>query len=171
MQSGLEIAYLQEIELQCSLIARAASRLDRESEAADRDEIEIWTLVQTILASAANLASVLWGSHPDERRWLRRSLHLDESSSLEVCPRVIAATPFSSRIEEWDATRVDNGFVGFRGRQIGDPDDPPSSHEWFQRFDATTGVLDLWGHRLDLAAIVREVHRIQPLARASGQAG
>ena len=33
MQSGLQKAYLREIELQCSLIARAASRLDRESEA------------------------------------------------------------------------------------------------------------------------------------------
>ena len=162
MQSGREIAYLREIDLQCSLIARAASRLDRESEAALRDEVEIWLLVQVILTSAASLAAMLW-SDGDERRWLRRALDIDDSSPLREQRSQLR--PFAARVEEWEATRIEKGFVGFEGRRLGDPDDAHDGVECFQRFDATTGIVSLWDREIDLSHVVREVHRMRPPAR------
>jgi hypothetical protein len=169
MQSGLQNAYLREIGLQCSLVARAASRLDRESEASERDEVEIWTLVQTILVSAGLIATLLWGERCSERGWLRAQLDVDQASPLKQRLRDAASERFDERAEEWEATRADRGFVVFDGRQIGDPDDPVERVEWFQRYDAATGVVSFWSHSVDLGQIVREVHRMRPFARAVGQ--
>jgi hypothetical protein len=169
MQSGLQNAYLREIELQCSLIARAASRLDRESEASERDQTEIWMLVQTILTSAGAIAALLWGERCSERSWLRAQLDIEPSSPLERRLHHAGAERFDERAEEWESARADRGFVVFEGRQIGDPDDPEDKVEWFQRYDAATGVVSFWSHSVDLAEIVREVHRMRPFARSIGQ--
>jgi hypothetical protein len=169
MQSGLQNAYLREIDLQCSLIARAASRLDRESEAAERDEVEIWTLVQTILTSAGLIAALLWGERCSERGWLRAQLDVDQASPLKERLQHAGAERFDERAEEWETTRADRGFVVFEGRQIGDPDDPEEKVEWFQRYDAVTGVVSFWHHSVDLGQIVREVHRMRPFARSVGR--
>jgi hypothetical protein len=169
MQSGLQNAYLREIDLQCSLIARAASRLDRESEASERDEIEIWMLVQTILTSGGVIAALLWGESCSERGWLRAQLDIDHSSPLRERLLKVGGERFDERVEEWEATRADRGFVVFAGRKVGDPDDPGDRSEWFQRYDAATGIVSFWNHTVDLAQIVREVHRMRPLASPVGQ--
>jgi hypothetical protein len=170
MLDGRRIAYLAEIDLQCSLIARAAARLDRESEAAERDELEIWTLVQTILTSSANLSLVLWGESPREREQrhsLRRFLEVGESSPLAGRQRELASERFDARVEEWEATR-DRSFVTFVGRVISESanlEAASQGREWFEHFDPLTGVVRFWGHRVELGPILKEVHRIQPLAK------
>jgi hypothetical protein len=170
MLDGRRIAYLAEIDLQCSLIARAAARLDRDSQAAQRDELEIWTLVQTILTSSANLSLMLWGDTPREREQrssLRRFLEVSESSPLAPRHGELAAERFDGRVEEWEATR-DQSFVTFVGRvmcESADLEAVSQGREWFQHFDPLTGVVSFWEHRVELGPILKEVHRIQPLAK------
>ena len=170
MLDGRRIAYLAEIDLQCSLIARAAARLDRESQSAERDELEIWTLVQTILTSSANLSLLLWGESPREREQrhsLRRFLEVDEASPLAGRRRELASERFDVRVEEWESTR-DRSFVTFVGRVVSESADlevASQGREWFEHFDPLTGVVSFWGHRVELGPILREVHRIHPLAK------
>jgi hypothetical protein len=127
-----------------------------------------WASVQNCLTAVANISKACWGEdlkYRKARKPLRKSLGIKKDSPLRPMAMRNNFENFDEQIDEWFATSTNRIHVD---RIIG-----PASLiggvdriDMFRVFDPTTAEVVLWGERYRLKALMDEVTKLYPLARA-----
>jgi hypothetical protein len=162
--------FQSELQTQCEFVLLAGNDLDAllnmPFHAAEGDHTtRIWSVLQTILVSAANISKLLWGSKADDeasRKPLRDSIKIGTMSPLRSKRVRNAFEHFDEFIDKMPA----NIYVG---RNIGDPNsirignEPPETR--FGQFDPSAGEVTFWNRSISLLDLINEAARILPLIR------
>jgi hypothetical protein len=171
MDPRLLFFFQAEVELQCKAVLVAASEIDKAlgdlnnswppSEPVSESD-RVWIAVQNLLAAAANVSKLLWGSGGKaalRRTDLRNSIGVSDSSPLRDKNLRNDFEHFDERLELWHANAGRNfvaRIIGGTGSIIagGDPD----AH--FQRLDPATGEVAFLAHKGSLVEMVSEANAI-----------
>ncbi|HLB22026.1 MAG TPA: hypothetical protein VK605_07925 [Solirubrobacteraceae bacterium] len=127
-----------------------------------------WFALQNLLVAAANLSKLLWGSSGKrevERKALRDSVGVDNTSALKSLDIRNDFEHFDERIEDWYVRQGKSGYVG---RNIGGGIHIENEGEGrrFGEYDPSTGMVIFWTNSAHLPAVIGEVRRIIPLVEA-----
>jgi hypothetical protein len=127
-----------------------------------------WASVQNCLTAVANIAKASWGEdlqYRKERKPLRKSLGIKKDSPLRPLSMRNNFENFDEHIDEWFATSKNRIHVD---RIIGPASliGGVSRIDMFRVFDPTTTEVVFWGERYRMNAIMDEVRRLYPVARA-----
>jgi hypothetical protein len=125
-----------------------------------------WSSIQNFLTATANIAKALWGaggSRAAAREPLRLSLGVADDSAL-------ASTRLRNHFEHYDE-RLDQWFERSAGRNYVDfvigPENViagADATDIFRWFDPDVGDVIFWGERYSIAALVRAVRQLLPIA-------
>ena len=134
----------------------------------ERKQDAFWAHVQSCLTGAANISKALWGQGDKfaaERKPLRDSLSVGDDNPLKPTAMRNNFEHFDERLDDWYAKSANHNYLDY---MIGPPNAVAGLAEgdMFRVFDDTTGDVVFWGKRYSLPAIVREVRRLYPVARA-----
>ena len=165
--------FVSEIRLQCVFILTARGRLERALKAPSAGGFEeIWLQLQIILAAAANISKILWGSgsardaarREAERKPLRDRLGVADDSPLRDPDLRNDFEHFDERLERWLETNPDGNFIGRNVMPVRALDALPraagSSHHRFHHYDPETGEVTFWTHTVSIPAVVTEAERL-----------
>jgi hypothetical protein len=157
-----------ELMYQCKFVRAGARQV---SNAGGRDSDEIWLGLQTMLVSSSNASKLLWGAGRTgedakriraERKPLRESVDVSESSPLNNRDVRNSFEHFDERIDRWYATRTIHQFFS---RSI-------ISSDWLDRFagatpenlfgnyDPSTAVVTFLDRSIELMPVLAETERV-----------
>jgi hypothetical protein len=127
-----------------------------------------WASVQSCLTAVANISKACWGQdgqHRKQRKPLRQSLGIKGDSPLKPLSTRNNFEHFDERLEVWFATGAHHRHVD---RVIGPPNviGGVADADMFRVFDTSSAEVVLWGERYPLKALMEEVTRIYPIAKA-----
>jgi hypothetical protein len=174
MEERLLRIFQQQVELQCLALLRATDELHTlmtlhaKIKDPDYGTPPEFCALQNMLNAAANLSKALWGSggkRAEQRKALRDSLGVDDSSPLREVDMRNNFEHFDERIDDWWQTSRDRNYVD---RNIGIALPAVDDIDIFRNFIPQTAQLVFWGQSFDLKAIVDEAKRLYPLAAAGG---
>jgi hypothetical protein len=153
---------------QAEVLAAALERATRDLRAPT-----VWVDLQQAVLAAGNLSKLLWGQEgkrTEERRPLRESIGVDDSSPLRLPRMRNHFEHMDERLEQWWRESERHNFAD---RNIGSRNSVEglSEKEHFRWYDPETGILSFWGDQLDLREIGAEVIRILPGLRESAHRG
>jgi hypothetical protein len=166
-------AFQDEIDTQCKLVLIGAEQLDwalKRVPRFDQDETAyVWYAIQGILVSSANISKCCWGAPfggrparervERERTPLRRYLHVTNKSALR---NRVVRNAFEHIDEPLATLRSGDRYVG---RNIGPPTAfPRGTTKRFAHFNPGTGWVTIWGGRVKLDPLIREVARVYGIA-------
>jgi hypothetical protein len=117
--------------------------------------------IQNFLFAAGNISKALWGEKPDNRKALRDSLSVDDSSPLRAVRMRDHYAHFDERLERWWKTSerrwfVDANFMRRDAIQNG----ALAEKDTMRNFDPETGDLIFWGDDFNVIAMSKEIKRI-----------
>jgi hypothetical protein len=129
-----------------------------------------WASVQNCLTAVANISKACWGEdgkYRKERKPLRKSLGIKKDNPLKPLSKRNHFENFDEHVDQWFAASANRIHVD---RIIGPASliGGVSRIDMFRVFDPTTAEVVLWGQRYRMRAIMDEVRRLYPLARAQG---
>jgi hypothetical protein len=139
----------------------------RAAEIALDDSVRAWHPIQSFLTAIANISKALWGQGGKlaaERRDLRDSLDVDDTSPLQPTSMRNHFDHFDERLDEWWKRSEDHNYVDLRFGDVGSQIHGIPEDEMFRSFDPASGDLVFWGQRYNLPAIIDEIRKIMPLA-------
>jgi hypothetical protein len=159
--------FQRQVALQCRGVLIATGQLNEAL--AQKDTPAVWTAVQSLLTSAANISKACWGQRGKHleapRKLLRDSLQIDDNSPLNQVTMRNKFEHFDEKLDEWWKSSTDHHHLDVSVM-------PPSAiqgiseKDMFRVLDPTTMEVVFWGERFDLQAIVNEVSRLLVLAEA-----
>jgi hypothetical protein len=175
---------LAEIDSQCRLVLVAEEHLAQAEQMPMRPGISrieyFWSAVQGIVLGAGNLRNLLWtgiggrGPKADklrseqiaERADMRKSLGVNESSSLRSAVLRNSLEHFDERITDWYRANPSGSYLtrGLITRR--DQAQFASGAAFFGLYERATGNVIFQEHAANVYEIVAECRRIQPLADA-----
>ena len=97
-----EMVFLREIVLQVKIARRAAERLQTTSDTFDH--VEVWSSIQSILVSAANVSKILWPVKKQNKlrgEKLRQQLKVDKTNILSDRKFRNYFEHYDDEIEDW----------------------------------------------------------------------
>ena len=152
--------FLGEIEYQSQFAAKAAERLVTCDQ---RDPIEIWSAVQSILIASANVSKILWPSREQfapRGAMLRALLDIDDSNALSDRTLRNHFEHYDERIDDWISSTHSSVYVD----QIIGP--PPGFLRQFPQnaqrgYDPSTQTVTFRGESLNLASMLRALDDIR----------
>lgn len=130
------------------------------------DVYRIFFALEGLLNAAANLSKTFWGSGgklPAERKPLRDSIGLSDSSPLQDVDMRNHFQHYDERVDRWWRKSKDHNYVDMN---LGDFYFPTEDIDKFRNYVRATGELWFWGERYDINAIVAEVKAIVPKLEA-----
>ncbi len=138
-----------------------------------------WYAAQNLLAAVANISKALWGqtsTHEKHRKPLRDSLGVIEPSALRVRTMRNHWEHFDERLDEWWRDSPTHYIIDSNiapgpmiGGMIGGPGAASINQlDVFRNFNSATGELTFWGDTFSVPAIVQELQRLYPVAKAEG---
>jgi len=175
MEPGLLEVFQEQLLLQCEYTMYAAADMNA---AIDRQDVKrAFYAIQCLLTAAANASKALWGikdTPPEQRKPLRDSIGVDDSSPLKSVRMRNHYEHFDEKIEAWWTTsrtrsRIDRNIMPRTalGGRLDDGD-------MFRNYDPITKELWFWTERFNVQDLVDEVQRLIPkleaeLAKVRGQ--
>ena len=154
------LAFLMEINRQCSFAKLAVEDFGKERCSKDRPNHRFWYAVQAFLIAAGNVSKLLWPTkkgNAQRGRDLRRLLEVREDSP--IAPR--SFRNYYEHFDEWldrwakDAHSYIDSHIGSR-QMFGNPD--PS--ECFRTFDPEQQTLEFQGYSYDLKIILPAIEEL-----------
>jgi len=141
-----------------------ATDLAEARRASDRNMTALWSALQTILVSAANISKLLWGNkgkREEERRELRDSLEIDDTSCLRSPDLRNDFEHFDDRLRTWFASGQNHVYAG---RNVWDGPIANVPIPEFGTYNQKTGEVVFWKNSANVRDIVAEVARLLPIA-------
>ncbi len=146
--------FQQQVYLQCQFIMQSAQLLS--------DTDQTWFALQSLLNAAGNVSKALWGQggkFSDQRRPLRESIGVDDSSPLKIVGMRNDWEHFDERIDEWWEVSENHNYID---RNIGIGDVGAKPIDTFRNWNPGRQELVFWGKAVNIRAIIEEVERIMP---------
>jgi hypothetical protein len=165
MELMLLRVFQQQILLQCQYLLFAADDLVAAMPANGRaDPDRAFFAIQNFLNAAANISKGFWGqagSRAEERRELRESVGLADSSPLRNVTMRNHFEHFDERLETWWKTSRNHNIIdrNFANRSFVTGSEPV---DWFRNFDPASGDLYFWSQDFNVNEIIREVQLLLP---------
>lgn len=128
----------------------------------------IFFALEGLLNAAANLSKAFWGAKgkkSEERKPLRDSINLFDSSPLQDVNMRNNFQHYDDRVDEWWKKSEHHNC---RDMDLGEKDFPAPIDN-FRIYRRATGELWFWGERYDINAIVAEVNAIMPKLQAEAE--
>lgn len=129
-----------------------------------RDTTRIFYNLQNLLNAAANVSKALWGQGgrlADERKALRESIGVQDTSPLKATAMRNNFEHFDERLDKWWQESKRHNHVDFSvmPKTAVKGIDPI---DWFRVFDPTSTDLYFWSQEFNIKALVSEVENILP---------
>ena len=136
-----------------------------------------WYAAQNLLGAVGNISKALWGVNPTAekaREPLRDSLGVTEDCVLRVRNVRNHWEHLDERLDEWWRDSVTHNYIDRNiapgpviGTMIGGPGAAAINQlDVFRNFNSAAGELTFWGDTFDVPAIVEELQRLYPMAKA-----
>lgn len=153
-----ETVFLSEIVFQIKIAQRAAEKLF--ADISKFDQIEIWTLIQTILVSTANVSKILW---PSENQYLSRGEQLRKLLNVNI-KNPLSKRKFRNHFEHYD-DRIEKWFKDKKSSVYTDNMMNPSMRSFWdglnpnenRGYDQFTKTLTFRGESTNLAEVLQEL--------------
>jgi hypothetical protein len=159
--------FQQQVLQQCKNLLLSANEVNQSL--AKQDVERVFYVLQNLLNAGANISKALWGQGgklADQRKPLRDSIGIDDTSPLREVTMRNNFEHFDERLDKWwkkspRHIHIDNNvgppnMVGVVADQI----------DKFRHFDPQTTIITFWGQEFNLQKIVDEVQRILPTLEA-----
>ena len=162
MNTALLRLFQHHVVLQCEFVLTADKDLH------DPSGRNPWYAIQNLLTAAANISKALWGQQGKfaaERRPLRESLGVGDSSPLRPTTFRNHFDHFDERLADWDRESVSHNYVDLNVGIIPEKDSGFEPGDIFRNYDPGTGTLLFAGGTYSLVEIVEETQAILQRAR------
>lgn len=153
-----ESVFLSEIVLQSKIVFKAHDRLLLASE--NRDQVELWSSIQSILVASGNISKILWPSRnksKDRGLYLRKMLKIEKDHILSNRKFRDHFEHYDERIEKWFLDKPGASYVDLSMNPSMRLSLPQNDHRGYNSVDNT---LVFRGEILDLNKIVIGVQQI-----------
>jgi hypothetical protein len=177
MDAELMEVFRMQVREQCKYVAMAAREinvaLDEINTAAeeinqggnrnawrkyDRGMNRFWYSLQNLVIAAANVSKALWGSGgklTEERRTLRQSMGVGDSSPLQATDLRNDFEHFDSRLDKWHKESASHQYLDHNiGTGVMFDGSSYAEIDCFRNFDGDTGEVRFWGTTFDLSSVV-----------------
>jgi len=166
MELMLLRVFQRQIALQCKFLIFSAQEIERNLR--EHNVENTFYALQNFLNSGANISKALWGqagSHSDERKQLRDSIGVDDTSPLRKVTMRNNFEHFDERLDKWWKESIAHNhidlIIGPKNTIAG-----PAEMDKFRHFDPTTGDMVFWGQEFNLKQILEEVQKVFPKLEA-----
>ncbi|MBO9564225.1 MAG: hypothetical protein J7621_15685 [Niastella sp.] len=152
-----DLVFIGEIVLQAKIAKRAAERLQATNESLDK--LEVWTSIQAILVSAANVSKILWPAKQYRKRGerLRQILQVENNNLLSDRKFRNHFEHYDERIEEWFNKQPNGAYVDLAMNPSFQRNSFTNCHRGYDSFNNT---LIFRGEILDLDEILMALEEI-----------
>jgi hypothetical protein len=159
--------FQSQVALQCQFLLAAANEVNVALK--ERNTERTFYALQNLLNAGANISKALWGAggkFADQRKPLRDSIGIDDSSPLREVTMRNNFEHFDERLDRWWKESKHHNHMDLI---IGPAATTIVGHEEtdkFRHFDPTTCNMVFWGQEFNLQTIVTEVQKILPKLQA-----
>ena len=130
-----------------------------------RDDTRIFYAVQNFLNAANTVSKALWGQNgkfTDERKMLRDSIGVSDTSPLRKILIRNAFEHFDERLDKWWRQSKNHDYIDLSIGRIRTYISGFSDIDMFRLFNPQTGDVTFWGTDFNLNTVIDEVRRILP---------
>ncbi len=162
MEAYLLRIFQEQVRLQCEFAIRAAHGMDDEIRSDSMDIKVVFYHIQNLLNAVANISKALWGSggkKADERKELRESINVTDSSPLREVNVRNHFEHFDQRIDQWWEKSSNHIYIDLNTCGVVCADE----YCVFRNFDPQTIEVVFWGDKFNIQVIINEIQRILPL--------
>ncbi len=165
MDTFLLRVFQQQIQLQCEAVLVGSHEF--ESAMLTQDLTRAWIAIQNILTAAANISKALWGQAgklAEQRKPLRESLQIDDTSPLRDVVMRNHFEHYDDRLDEWWKKSAQHNHFDMSAL-------PPDTVkgladiDMFRVFDPQTSDIVFWGQRFNLRELVQAAAQLLAIAR------
>jgi len=155
--------FQKQVLLQCQFILFAARDINMALN--QHDDTRTFYAIQNLLNAAANVSKALWGpkgKFENERKTLRDSIGVSDTSPLRETLTRNAFEHFDDRLDEWWKQSNNHNYIDLSIGSIRTAISGFSDMDMFRCLNPQTGAVSFRGTDFNLNPVIDEVRRILP---------
>lgn len=150
--------FQSEVAWQARFVRLAAADLDLALKSADVERC--WMALQSLLSAAANVSKLLWGLRGQDRKALRASLGVEDSSALLSRRLRNCFDHFDEHIDSWAESDTSHQYVD---SEIGPMTE--ANERCLRHLDPVAGVVAFRGETYEIRPLVAAAKNVEAAAR------